>query len=95
MQHLPNASLPPPPKLVPTRWENCIEAISFYSEHSEAVTSIVAKFPSESAVSVCTSQSAFSDPKLACSITYIQGNFGWLPHSKKRLETYGHNEKFE
>jgi hypothetical protein len=63
--------------------------VNFYSEHIETVESIVDKFPSESALSVHESQSAFSDPKVACSIAYIRGNFGWLPGSIKRLETQG------
>jgi hypothetical protein len=53
------------------------------------VKSIVAKLPSESAVSLCESQSAFSDPKVAYSIAYIRSNFGWLRESTKRLETQG------
>jgi Zn-dependent M32 family carboxypeptidase len=53
------------------------------------VKSIVANFPSESAVSVHESQSAFSHPIVACSIAYIQSNFGWLPDSIKHLETLG------
>jgi hypothetical protein len=35
------------------------------------------------------SQSAFRDPKVACSIAYIRSNFRWLPESIKRLETQG------
>jgi hypothetical protein len=53
------------------------------------VKSIVVKFPTECAVSVRESQSAFSDPKVACSIAYIRSNFGWLPESIKRFETQG------
>jgi hypothetical protein len=86
-QHLPDAPLPPEP--VPARWGAWIEAVNFCSEHFEPVKSIVAKFPSESAVSVHESQSACSDPKVACLIDYIQSNFGWLPESVKRLETQG------
>jgi hypothetical protein len=41
------------------------------SEHFETVKSIVAKFPSESAVLVRESQSAVSDPKVVNSIAYI------------------------
>jgi hypothetical protein len=66
-----------------------IEAVDFYSEHFEAVKSIVAKSPSESAVSVHESQSAFNDPNVACSTAYIQSNLGWLPESIKRLQTKG------
>jgi hypothetical protein len=53
------------------------------------VKSIVAKFPSESALSVRESQSAFSNPKVACSIAYIRSNFGWLLERIKRSETQG------
>jgi hypothetical protein len=53
------------------------------------VKSIVAKFPSESAVLVHESQSTFNDPKVACSIAYIRSKCGWLPESIKRLETQG------
>jgi hypothetical protein len=53
------------------------------------VKSIVAQFPSESAVSVPESQSAFRDPKVACSIACIRSNFGRLPDGIKRLETQG------
>jgi hypothetical protein len=53
------------------------------------VKSVVAKFPSESAVSVRESQSAFSDLKVARSIAYIRSNFVWLPESIKRLEAQG------
>jgi hypothetical protein len=47
-QHLPDAPLPPEP--VPTRRGTWIETVNFYIEHSETEKSIVAKFPSESAV---------------------------------------------
>jgi hypothetical protein len=53
------------------------------------VKSIVAQFPSESAVSVHKSQNAFSEPKVACSTAYIRRNFGWLPESVQRLQTQG------
>jgi hypothetical protein len=33
------------------------------------------------------SQSAFSDPKVACSTAYIRSNFSWLLESIKCLET--------
>jgi hypothetical protein len=56
---------------VPTRSGTQIETVNFYSEHFETVKSIVAKFPSESAVLVCESQGAFSNPVVACSIAYI------------------------
>jgi hypothetical protein len=74
-QHLLDASLPP--EVVPTREGTWIEAVS--SEPFETVKSFVAKFPSESAVSVRDSQSAFSDPKVTCSTVYIRSNFVWLP----------------
>jgi hypothetical protein len=53
---------------VPTRCGTWIEAVKFYSEHFETVKSIVAKFPSVSAVSVHESQDASRDPKVASSI---------------------------
>jgi hypothetical protein len=74
---------------VSTRWGTWIEALNFYSENFETVKSIVTKFPSESVVSVRESQSAFSDPEVACSIAYIRSNFGLLPENIKRLETQG------
>jgi hypothetical protein len=86
-QHLLDTLLSPEP--VPARWGTWIEAVIFYSEHFETVKSIVAKFPSESAVSVHESQNAFSNQKLACPIAYIRSNFGWLLKSIKRLETKG------
>jgi hypothetical protein len=72
---------------VPTRWGIWTEAVNLYREQFEIVKLIVAKFPSEPAVSMHESQSALSDPKVACSIAYIRSNFGWLPESIKRLET--------
>jgi hypothetical protein len=48
---------------------------------------IVAKFPTEFAVSVCESQSAFSHPKVAYSNAYTRNNFSWLPESIKRLKS--------
>jgi hypothetical protein len=53
------------------------------------VKSIEAKFPSESAVSVCGSQCAFGGSKVACSVAHIRRNFGWLPDSIKHLESQG------
>jgi hypothetical protein len=58
---LPDEPLPPKP--VPTRWGTWTEAVIFYSEYFETVKSIVAKFPSEFAVLVGESQSAFSIQK--------------------------------
>jgi hypothetical protein len=78
-----------PPKPVPTRWDTWIETVNFCSEHFKTVKSVVTKFPFESAVLVHESQSAFSDPKVACSNAYIQNNLGWLPENIKRLETQG------
>jgi hypothetical protein len=86
-QRLPDAPLPPKP--VPTRWGAWIESVNFYSEHFQTVKSIVAKFPSEFAVLMHESQSAFSYPKVACPIANIRSNFSWLPESIKRLETQG------
>jgi hypothetical protein len=74
---------------VSTRWGTRREAVNFYREHFETVTSIVAKSPYESIVSVHESQSAFSDPNVACSIAYIQISFISLPESIKHLETQG------
>jgi hypothetical protein len=79
----------PATKPVPTRWGTWIEAGNFYNEHFETAKSIVAQFPSESALSMCEPQSAFRDPKVAYSVVYIRSNFGWLPESIKRLETQG------
>jgi hypothetical protein len=77
------------PGTMPTRWGTWTETVNFYSEQFETVESIIAKFPSESAVSVCESQSAFSDPEAACSIAYICSSFGWLLGSIKCLEYQG------
>jgi hypothetical protein len=86
---------------VPTRWRTRIEAFNFYSEEFGTVKSIVAKFPTESAVSVRESQSALSDPEGACSIAYVRSNFGWFPEEYKTFgnpgtssaRIYEHNEK--
>jgi hypothetical protein len=56
---------------LPTRWGAWIEAVNIYSENFETVKSIVAQFPSESAVSVRESQGACSDLKVACSTANI------------------------
>jgi hypothetical protein len=72
-----------------TRWGTWIEAVNFCKEHFETVKSVVAKFPSESAVSVRESQRAFSYPRVPCSVDYIRNNFGWLPENIKHLETQG------
>jgi hypothetical protein len=77
------------PEPVPTRCRTWIEAVNFYIGHFETVKSILARFPSESAVWVLESQSAFSNPKVACSVAYIWSNFGWLLESIKRLELQG------
>jgi hypothetical protein len=69
-QHLPEVTLPPEP--VSTRWGACIEVVNFCSEHIETVKLIVAKFSSESAVSVRGCQCAFRDPEVACSIANIR-----------------------
>jgi hypothetical protein len=74
---------------VPTRSGTWIKIVNFYSELFETVKSIVAKLPSEYAVSGRESQSAFSNPIVACSIAYIRSNFGWLLDSIKHLETRG------
>jgi hypothetical protein len=74
---------------VPRKWGAWIEAVNFCSEHFETVKSVVTKFPSESALLVHESQSAFSNLKVVCSVAYIQSNFGWLPEIIKRLETQG------
>jgi hypothetical protein len=61
----------PPPKAVPKRWGTWIEAINMYSEPFKTVKSVVSKLSSEPVVSFCESQSAFSDPKVPCSVDYI------------------------
>jgi hypothetical protein len=41
------------------------------------------------AISVRELDSAFSNPKVACSVAYNRSNFGWLSESIKRLESQG------
>jgi hypothetical protein len=84
---LPDVTLPPEP--VSRIWGTWMETVNFHSEHFGTVKSTVANFPSESAVSVHDPQSAFSDPKVVCSIAYIRSNFDWLPENIKHLETQG------
>jgi hypothetical protein len=52
-------ALPPEPAL--TRWGTWIQAVNFYDEHFDVVN-LVATFHAESAVAVCESQTAFSEP---------------------------------
>jgi hypothetical protein len=77
------------PEPVPARWGTWIESVTFYSELSEAVKSILAKFSSDLSVSTRESQSACSDPEVAYSISYIRSSFAWLPESIKRLGAQG------
>jgi hypothetical protein len=65
---------------IPETWPFVQTAATFKS-------TTVAKFQSESAVSVRESKRAFNDPEVACSIAYIRSNFGWLPEVIKRSET--------
>jgi hypothetical protein len=74
--YLPDTSLSP--EAAATRWGTWIEAVNFCSDQFETVKSVVAKFPSESAVSERESQNAFCEPEVACSIAYIRSNFTWL-----------------
>jgi hypothetical protein len=59
INQLANMALPPEPVL--TRWGTWIQAVNFYDEHFDVVNS-VATFHAESAVAVCESQTAFSEP---------------------------------
>jgi hypothetical protein len=77
----------PDAPLGPQTSANKTEAVNFNSEHFETVKLVVAQFPSESAVSVHESQSAFSDPKVACSVVNILTNFSYLPEIINCLET--------
>jgi hypothetical protein len=70
------------------RWGTWIQAAKFYNEHLDVVKSIVATFHVESAVAVRESQTAFSVPKIACSMSYVHSNFVWIPDIKN-LETTG------
>jgi hypothetical protein len=72
---------------VSRKWGTRIEAVNFYSERFGTVKSTVVNFPSESAVSVHEPESAFSDPKVVCSIACIRSNLDWLPENIKHLET--------
>lgn len=54
------------------------EPVNFYGEYSEIIKSFAAKFPFGSPTSVHQAQSAFSNPKVVCSIAYIQSNGSWL-----------------
>jgi hypothetical protein len=78
---LPDVALPPEPVL--TRWSTWKQAVKFYNKHFDVVTT----FHAESDVSVRESQTAFSEPEIACSIAYVRSNFGWIPDSIKKLET--------
>jgi hypothetical protein len=53
------------------------------------VKSVVATFHVESAVAVRESQTAFSEPEIACSMAYVRSNFDWIPDNIKKLETTG------
>jgi hypothetical protein len=85
--HLPDVSLLP--ELVLTRWGTWIQAVNFYNEHFDVVKSVVATFHAESAVAVRKPQTAFSEPKIACSMAYVHSNFCRIPDSIKKLETTG------
>jgi hypothetical protein len=60
-----------------------------YNKHFNVVKSDVATFHAESAVAVRESQTAFSEPEIACSMAYVRSNFGWIPDSINKLETTG------
>jgi hypothetical protein len=85
---LPNVALLP--ETVLTKWGTWIQAVNFYNKHFDVVKSVVATFHAESAVAVRESQTAFSEPKIACSMAYVRSNFAWIPDSNKKLETTGH-----
>jgi hypothetical protein len=80
---------------------NLDSSSQLYSEHFETVKTIVAKFPYESAVSVRESQSAFSNPKVACSNCLHLMQFQLASGQYKTFKNpeassariYGHNEK--
>jgi hypothetical protein len=72
-----------------TRWGTWKQAVNFYNEHFDVVKSVVATFHAESAVAVRESQTAFSEPEIACSMAYFRSNFDWIPDSIKTLETTG------
>jgi hypothetical protein len=84
---LPDVALPP--EQVLTRWGTWIQAVDFYNEHFNVVKSVVATFHTESSVAVRESQTAVSEPEIACSMAYVRSNFGWIPESIKKLETTG------
>jgi hypothetical protein len=93
-------ALPPEPVL--TRCSIWIQAVNFYNEHFDVVKSVDATFHEECAVAVRESQTAFSEPKVGCSMTYVRSIFGWIPDNIKKLEptalslqeSYGHFGKF-
>jgi hypothetical protein len=73
-----------PPEPVLTRWGTWIQAENFYNKHFNVVKSVVATFHAETAVAVRESQTTFSE-----HMAYVRSNFGWIPHSIKKLETTG------
>jgi hypothetical protein len=78
-----------PSEPVLTRWGTWIQAVNLYNEHFDVVKSVVATFRAESAVAVRESQTAFSEPEIACSMANVRSIFGWIPDSIKKLETTG------
>jgi hypothetical protein len=95
-----DVALPPEPVLI--RWSIWIQAVNFYNEHFDVVKSVDATFHAECAVAVRESQTAVSEPKMGCSMTYVRSIFGWIPDNIKKLEpiafslqkSYGHFGKF-
>jgi hypothetical protein len=84
---LPDVALPPEPVL--TRWSTWKHAVNFYKKHFDVMKSVVATFHAESSVAVHEYQTAFSEPKIACSMAYVRSDFGWIADSIKKLETTG------
>jgi hypothetical protein len=80
-----------------TRWGACTEAVNIYSENFENVKSIVAKFPSESAVLVRESQRPKSGLFNCLHLKQFRLTSGehkmlWNPGTSS-ARIYGHNEK--
>jgi hypothetical protein len=69
------------PEQVLAKWGAWIQAVNFYREHFNVVTF--------HAIAVHESQTAFSEPKIACSMAYVRSNFAFIPYSIKKWETTG------
>lgn len=86
-ERLPNTPLPPEPIL--TRWGTWLKAAIFYADHFDAIKTVVSELTDSNCAALQECKELLTSFELSQNLSFIKGNYGFVPDSILKLETQG------